>query len=303
MINITIANYSLPIRLDRYLRNLNPTLTQGILEQYLRKKLIIVNGQKAASSLRISNGDIIEISKIIEDKVHFFESKEKIKDNPIIESLARKILGEYLIYDHPSFLVINKPSGLATQGGSKINISVDDALSFLRNEYMDLKLVHRLDKDTSGALLIAKNRETSDKFMHAFKKHKIHKTYIAILSNIPKEKEGTIKSYLIKERDFEVSSYDEEIDGSKEAITHYEILDILDDNKAIVRFEPLTGRMHQLRVHSKLIECPIVGDIRYKGKSASHLMLHASKIVIDKCIFNQTIEIVASLPKYFGIKL
>ena len=296
MTTITVENHTNPIRLDRYLRSIDPLLTQGILEQYLRKKLILVNDVKATAALRISNGDRIILDKTIADKIQ--PSSKDIKTSPIIEALAKKLLGEYLLYNHPSFLAINKPSGLATQGGSKISLSVDDALSFLRSEGMDLKLVHRLDKDTSGVLLIAKGREIADKFMHAFKKHKVQKTYIAILSRIPKKTTGQIKSYLIKERDFEVSSYETEIEGSKEAITDYEIMETK-EGCALVKFKPLTGRMHQLRVHARLIDCPIVGDVRYNGTSASHLMLHAAEVVIDKCIFDKEIVVKAKLPEHF----
>ena len=297
MNDITVEDHALPIRLDRYLRNIDPLLTQGVLEQFLRKKLILVNDTKASTNLRISNGDRIFISHVIAGKIQ--TRGQDIKTSPIIETLANKLLGEYLLYDHPSFLAINKPSGLATQGGSKINLSIDDALSFLRSKDMDLKLVHRLDKDTSGILLIAKGREISEKFMHAFKKHKIQKTYIALLSRIPRQAKGQIKSYLIKEHDFEVSSYDTEIEGSKEAITDFEVLETK-ERQALVRFKPLTGRMHQLRVHSKLIGCPIVGDIKYGGESASHLMLHASEVLIDKCIFDREVVVKAPLPGYFG---
>ena len=293
---ITVENHASPIRLDRYLRTIDPLLTQGLLEQYLRKKLILVNDAKATTNLRISNGDRILISPIIADKIQ--PRGQDIKTSPSIEALAKKLLGEYLLYDHPSFLAINKPSGLATQGGSKINLSIDDALSFLRGEGMDLKLVHRLDKDTSGVLLIAKGREMSDKFMHAFKKHKVQKTYMAILSGVPKKDRGQIKSYLIKERDFEVSSYDHEVEGSKEAITDYEVIE-KSNGHALVMFKPLTGRMHQLRVHSRLMGCPIVGDVRYNGESASHLMLHAAEVVIDKCIFDKEIVVKAGLPEHF----
>ena len=257
MNNITVENHTNPIRLDRYLRSIDPLLTQGILEQYLRKKLILVNDAKATSSLRIANGDRIILDKTIAEKIH--PQSKDIKNSPIIEALAKKLLGEYLLYDHPSFLAINKPSGLATQGGSKISLSIDDALSFLRGRDMDLKLVHRLDKDTSGVLLIAKGREISDKFMHA---------------------------------------YDNEVPGSKEAITDYEVIETK-ERRAIVKFTPLTGRMHQLRVHARLMGCPIVGDVRYDGESASHLMLHAAEVVIDKCIFDKEIVVKAGLPEHF----
>ena len=300
MESITIDNYTNPIRLDRYLRTIDPLLTQGILEQYLRKKLIKVNGAKAVSSLRVSNGDIVTLPQQILDNIQPKHLKPEIKNSPIIAALAKKLLGEYLLYDHPLFMAVNKPAGLATQGGSKIGLSMDDALVFLGNEGLDLRLVHRLDKDTSGVLLVAKMRDIADKFMRAFKNHQIQKTYIAILSGVPKKASGKITSYLIKEHDFEVSSYDEEVPGSKIAITEYEVIEKR-DGKALVRFRPLTGRMHQLRVHAKLIGCPIVGDVKYGGSEADHMALHAAEVLIDKHLFGEEIVIKAELPEYFHI--
>jgi len=294
-----VENHATPMRLDRYLRSIDPMLTQGILEGYLRKGLIKVNGTKTTSSSRIANGDKIIISPKITDKIQPRSLKPEVKNSPIVTALAQKLLSEYLLLDHPLFLAINKPAGLATQGGTKISLSLDDALMFLNTKGFDLRLVHRLDKDTSGVLLVAKTREVSEKFMQAFQKHKIHKTYMAILSDIPTPRTGRLNSYMIKERDFEVSTYDKEVEGSKIATTDYEVLEIKHGN-ALVKFKPLTGRMHQLRVHaSRLLKCPIVGDVRYGGADASHLMLHAAEVVIDKCIFNKEIIVKALLPKHF----
>lgn len=295
---IIIENYDFPIRLDRYLRTIDPTLTQGVIEGYLRKNLIKVNNSKASSNLRVANGDELMISQKISDQIQSFHQKKEINDSPMVISLANKLLGEYLLLDHPLFLAVNKPAGLATQGGTKISLSLDDALRFLSTKGFDLRLVHRLDKDTSGVLLIAKTRAVSDKFMHAFKKHKIQKTYMAILSSIPRKPKGNVTSYLIKEKDFEVSSYETEVEGSKIAITDYEVVETK-NNMALVRFKPITGRMHQLRVHSRLLGSPIVGDTKYGGVIASNLMLHAAELIIDKCIFDDEIKIKAQVPQHF----
>ncbi|MEY3196779.1 MAG: hypothetical protein RLZZ59_145 [Pseudomonadota bacterium] len=299
---IEIKDRDFAIRLDRFLRTINPFLTQGVIEQYLRKGLIKVNEKKAESSLRLINGDKIFVADSIEDQLKPRSRKLEVKNTPIVSKLAQKLLSEYLVYDHEAFVAVNKPSGLASQGGTKITLSLDDALVYLSDQGVDLRLVHRLDKDTSGIILIAKSSENADRFMKAFQKHKIHKTYMAILSSVPQKSKGRIESYLIKEKDFEVSTYEEEVEGSKVAVTEYEIIKIIND-KALVKFYPLTGRMHQLRVHSKLIGCPIVGDEKYGGVESDKLMLHAAAVLIDKDVFGEEIQIACPIPEYFNICL
>lgn len=292
---LIVKNLESPMRLDRYLRSINFSMTQGLIENYLRKGKIKVNNIKATANLRINNDDRINIFG------DFLTQKpENVKEySPSIKSLSSKILEEYLIADTQHFMIINKPAGIATQGGTKISISIDDALSYINStQEASLKLVHRLDKDTSGILIIAKSRFAAEKLMQAFRAHKIQKTYFAILSKIPEIKKDKIISYLIKEKDFEVTSYDQEVIGSKIAITEYEILKINND-KALVKFTPLTGRMHQLRVHAKKIRCPILGDQKYGGDQNKYLMLHAAQITIHKCIFNEEYFFQSPLPEYF----
>ncbi len=291
-------------RLDRYIRRIYPYLTQGTIERALRLKRITVNSSKSSANLRITDKDEI----YIDDGLIKLE-KPNIKEsfsNSVV-SLAIKITNEYLIYDHKEFIAINKPSRLASQAGSKINISIDDAISYLNrgnnspdNNY---RLVHRLDKDTSGILLIAKNYDASVKLTKAFKEKTIKKTYIAVTLGLVQKQEGEISCKIIKNRDSIYETCTESRDG-KEATTGYKLLNIIDDRFSIMEFHPITGRTHQLRFHAQKLNIPIVGDVKYgndKSKYISeYMLLHAKKLVIDQSIFGDEIIIESKLPDYFA---
>ncbi len=294
--NITIKEHEIPIRLDRYIRTLDPFMTQGVVEKSLRSGSIKVNGQKVKSNHRISNGDIVSFSQAIEKR-----QQADVKSSGIVVALAKKLLGEYLLHEESEFLAVNKPSGLASQGGTKISLSLDDALGYLNTKNFDLRLVHRLDRDTSGVMLLAKTRDAAVRLTEAFRDNKIHKTYYACISPVPKEKQGRIESYLLKTSEFEVKSYPEVVKGSKFSITDYEIINS-NGNMALVKFLPITGRMHQIRVHSKQIGCPIVGDARYGGVPNNNLMLHAAEVRIDKSVLGEEVIVQALLPAYFPLQ-
>lgn len=317
MKEIRIEGYNIPIRLDRYLRETNPGLTQGIIEKALRKGQIKVNGAKAKSSLRIQSGDIITSSRALgktgrRDLVIGDEGREQashiLKQDPNgrsrflpqddgAKALAKKLTSKYKIFENDHFYAFNKPGGLATQGGSKISLSLDDAFKIL-----GLRLVHRLDKETSGIILAAKTRDDAVILTKAFEEHKIHKTYLACLSPIIEGESGTIKSYIRKKDIYIMESFKKKAPGALEAITHYEVL-MQKNSCNLVEFKPVTGRMHQLRVHSKELGSSIVGDKKYKGAPSNHLMLHAREVKLDKSIYGKEIVIKSELPDYFLIKV
>ncbi|WP_342269906.1 RluA family pseudouridine synthase [Rickettsia endosymbiont of Orchestes rusci] len=293
------VDVTIPCRLDKYLRRLYPKLTQGIIERALRQKQIIVNGHKAEASLRVGESEEIFINDKLNLPKNFpQEETSKIIFSDSVIKLASKITEDYLTYENEHFIAINKPAGLATQGGTKINLSIDDAL-----KYLNYKLVHRLDRETSGLLLIAKNYETSVKLTDAFKEKLISKTYIAVVFGRPLENLGEIRGLIGKKRDgaYEIVTSDNE--NGKLAITHYKLLKPLNNNLSLIEFTPITGRMHQLRFHAKLLNCPIVGDTKYGSAQSSsyskHMLLHASKIVLHKKIFGEEITLEAKLPNYF----
>ena len=190
MKKIIIAGYETPIRIDRYLRNNFKELKQAIIEKSLRQKLITLAGKKIAASQRVQNGDQIDIAEFLLQK-----TAKSSNNNIEAQKLAEEIKTDLVIYEHQDFFAINKPAGLAVQSGSKIKLSVDDALPYLDREY---RLVHRLDKETSGILLIAKQREAAIKLTGAFADKVIVKEYEAILQGIIVPSECEIKCMIAK---------------------------------------------------------------------------------------------------------
>lgn len=304
MKEIKIKGYNIPIRLDRYLRETNPALTQGIIEKSLRNGDIKVNGSKAKSSLRVRSGDIV----VFYDKSSLRGRAESSEDEGVSlrqddvptqgsKALAQKLISQYKIFENKYFYAFNKPAGLATQGGSKITLALDDAFKIL-----GLRLVHRLDKETSGIILAAKTRDDAIILTKAFEDHKIHKTYLACLSPAIKTDSGTIKSYIRKKDKHLMESLNHHSKDTVEAISKYELL-YSKHGASLVELKPLTGRMHQLRLHAKDLGSPIVGDKKYRGKPGNNLMLHAAEIKLDKSLYGKEIVIKCELPEYFMIKL
>jgi 23S rRNA pseudouridine955/2504/2580 synthase len=286
-------------RLDRFIRRESFYLPQGIIEKYLRIGQIQVNGKKAKSSTRLQVGDVVMISDALRQNTEAKKSSVKITNfSPAVISLASKILKEYLIFSCDEFIAINKPCGLATQGGSKINISIDHALAYLnettKTEY---RLVHRLDKDTSGILIIAKNLASCIKLGDAFKTKELQKIYLAIVTGTPHPKEGEIENFIGKEKTGVYDTVVETKDG-KLAKTLYETLSS-DGKFSAIKFMPQTGRMHQLRFHSKQLDCPILGDVKYGGKPFERMMLHAMEFSIPASIFGVEYIIKAPWDKFF----
>ncbi|XVN43388.1 MAG: RluA family pseudouridine synthase [Candidatus Rickettsia vulgarisii] len=300
---MTILNIEteLPIRLDCYLKKLYPNLTQGIIQQALRQKKITVNLAKVEASVRVNSGDQI----FIDDSLNLVvpENDKKVF-SVAVKTLANKLLTEYLIYQDDNLLAINKPSSIATQGGSKISLSIDDALQYLNSLGGDFRLVHRLDKDTSGILLVAKNYSSSVKLMKAFQEKLITKTYLAVTLGKLSKQEGEVSGMISKSRggSYEIMKNDEE--NGKLAITHYKLLEFQKkSNISLIKFTPLTGRMHQLRFHAKMLGCPIIGDVKYGSRESivlsKNMLLHAKKIILPAEVFGKEIIIEADLPRYF----
>ena len=300
---IIYVNTPIPSRLDRYLKRLYPLLTQGVIEKALRQKQITVNSQRSEASLRVKGGDEIYIN----DKFNLpIKQPEKLVFTDPEIKLAKKIITDYLIYEDGNLIAINKPPGLATQGGSKINLSVDGALKYLNSKGGNFKLVHRLDKETSGLLLIAKNYLSSVKLHDAFKEKMVIKTYLAVTYGKPIKDAGEVRSNIEQSKGStpKITHIDDAI--SKLAITHYKLLKSLDNNLFLIEFTPVTGRMHQLRLHAKLLGCPIFGDDKYGNKEimpySKYMFLHANNICLSEKIFGKEINLEAKLPFYFTDK-
>ena len=281
-------------RLDRVIHKKYPYLNQGKIEKALRSKLITVNQQKSISNYRLNIGDQVQIASfLIQENYSDYKNDKQVTANQI------KLITDNIIYRDGDLIVINKPAGLAVQGGSKIKISVDDIMPKMleasdtwTDETTSHKLVHRLDKETSGILLIALNNYTAQELAYAFKEHLVQKKYLAILTGKVKVNNGQISSFISKE--YERTSQEEN------AITNYKVL-AKKPNASFIEFNPITGKTHQLRLHSLELGFPILGDNKYdlelQGNKKTNLHLHAAEISIP--YKGSVLKVQAGLPEYF----
>lgn len=274
--------HTTPIRLDRFLRQCYPYLTQGVIQIAIRRGLVKINNQKAKeASLRLKQYDRVS------SPLHFEQYCPEEQDNfsNSVVSLSQKILGKYLIFENQDFLAINKPEKISTQGGTWVKISLDDALKYLNTQGGNFKLVHRLDKDTSGLMLIAKNYDAAVKLTGAFRDKQIAKTYLALTIGRPKLDSGIV-------------NIDDEI-------TKYNVLKYqASSNIAYIEFFPITGKEHQIRRHSLELGAPIIGDKKYGSPSEqNHMLLHSYKTTIANEIFGIKYDLLAPVPEYFQHEL
>lgn len=290
------------IRLDRWFKRHYDGFPHSLLEKQLRKGDIRVDGKKAKTSDRVLTGQVITCPDIVLDP--------KIKHKrSVSESDAAEIL-KMVLYKDANIIVINKPQGLAVQGGTKIGKNVDDMLGALQFEAKERpKLIHRIDRDTTGALVLARSAKVAALLGKGFAGKEIEKTYWALVNGSPLPTNGLIDLPLnklprAKGGDREQITVDEE--EGKYARTEYRVLDTLARKFAHVELKPLTGRMHQLRVHMAAIDCPIVGDHKYGGSNVDAealgveniLHLHARKIVIPAMLGAKAVTVVAPLPPH-----
>ena len=283
------------MRLNRWFMKYYPNLTLGRLQKLLRTKQIKVDGKRAETSLKLAAGSEVRVPPMDEQpETGANRSEISRRDAEFILSLV--------IYKDDNIIVLNKPSGLAVQGGTNTSRHVDGMLEALRFELNEKpKLVHRIDKDTSGVLVLARNRTWADRLTKAFREHTLPKTYLALVNSCPKNPAGEIKAPLEKCGEKSLVGPD-----GKPAATVYKPLDEVGSKFALVEASPLTGRTHQIRAHMEYIGCPIVGDDKYFGgekrqKYASipdKLYLHAYKIDLS-ALYNKKTVIKAALPEHF----
>ena len=277
------------MRLDRQLRNKLGKIPQGLLEKNLRLGKIKVNKRKVKSSLKIKINDKIDIfdfsfkENIDQKKILFTPSNEIIKSNE-----------DLIIDNNDDFIVLNKSAGISVQGGTKSKKNLVDI--FAKSEIFHGTKpysVHRLDKDTSGVFIMAKNRQAAQLFTSLFRLRKVHKTYLAICHGEVEKNSGEWNDELIR--------YDNGKKIIEKAKTIYKVID-KNSNSSLVEMKPITGRKHQLRKQLYDIGQPIFGDIKYKLTNSNkginkNLMLHSYQIrfMINGVKHTYT----ALIPEYF----
>ncbi len=276
------------MRLDRWFRNRFPALPFGRLQKLLRKGEIRVNGRRAKAAHRLETGDTVRIPPLPDDMTGSRKGEHRSRPAQPLSRQERTFFDSLILHEDRDLLIINKPSGLAVQGGSKTSEHLDRYLAALEAEYGERpRLVHRLDRDTSGALVIAKRRSVAAELGRLFASRSVRKIYWAVVHGVPKPLQGRIDMALVKamtrggER---VRPAREEEDGAQKAVTYYSVVDRAAPVVSWLSLKPVTGRQHQLRAHMAFVGHPILGDAKYDGLEnlpegvEPRLHLHARRI-------------------------
>jgi len=288
--NYIITDEFIDSRLDRWFKRVVINIPQSLLEKSIRKGLVKVNNKKKPSSYKLLLNDKISLYE-----TNFFVNKsEKITTPYKATKKEISFSSTLFIENNDNFAIINKPAGISVQSGTKSRRNILDILRFTK-EFSGFTpfTVHRLDKETTGLLIVAKNRKFAQLFTSLFRIRKIHKVYLGVVMGSMDNKKGIIKDDLIY--------YEDNKKTLIKAITHFTVLDS-NNNYTVVKLSPETGRKHQLRKHLLMKGHPILGDTKYRISNKhisknSNLMLHAYKInfSIDNIKYNFT----ANLPDYF----
>lgn len=300
----TITEEDDDIRLDRWVKRHYPQVTQGELQKAIRKGLIRLDGKKLkATSDHVAAGAVLEVKYLDLQHTRNIEKKSSQHNLALTKEQIRETRA-WVIYQDDHVIAINKPAGLAVQGGSKLTDHLDGRLAALQFDKPEPpKLVHRLDKDTSGIVLLGRSAAAASKLTKAFAQKRCEKRYWAIIVGVPDMYEGEIDGAIIKSKTaVEKMIVDPE---GKRAITAYRVIEAMAKKLAWVELMPITGRTHQLRVHMAELGNPILGDGKYGGKEAfisgvnlpKKLHLHARALVLPDW-YGKTLRIEAPLPPH-----
>ena len=282
--NFIIQSDNFDIRLDKWLRSNFSSLNQSFIEKNMRKGNIKVNNKKVTSKYKLQIKDEVIIFNYSKDV--YLHQKERLLIKKI-PSKYNELFHSNIVYQNDNFIILNKWTGIATQGGSKINISIDDVIKNISNKY---NLVHRLDRETSGLLIIAKDMKTTKYFGKLFREQLIKKIYVAICQGSPKNKESEINLSIPDKKDSSKVS---------KSITSYKVYQT-NNNISNVIFSPKTGKTHQIRIVAKHLGCPIVGDSKYNIQNKYNF----EKLKLNAHILNFTFnkkdyEFISILPDHF----
>lgn len=305
--NFTVAEDDDGIRLDRWFKRNQPDISFNMVSRWARTGQLRLDGKRVAPGDRIEAGQEIRVPPVEP------ETERPERARPKREALSaeeEEFVRSLVIYEDEHAFVLNKPPGLATQGGTKTHNHLDRLLDGLADSKGNRpKLVHRLDKDTSGALLVARTARAAAFFSRAFSGRTAKKIYWALVVGVPSPEEGLIDAPLAKQPGTggEKMHIDEE--QGQPAKTRWRMVDRAGNRAAWVELQPLTGRTHQLRAHMAALALPIVGDGKYGGAESfltggisRKLHLHARRIGID-APDGRKIDVTAELPDHFAQSL
>jgi 23S rRNA pseudouridine955/2504/2580 synthase len=299
------------IRLDRWFKRHLPDTSYTTVAMWARTGQLRVDGARATPGDRIAAGQMLRVPPPEADKASADEDKPKrVRERVVLSDEETELAQGMVIHKDFQAFVLNKPPGLATQGGTKTTQHVDGLLDALQydNEGRP-KLVHRLDKDTSGALLVARTSRAAAFFAKAFSGRTARKVYWALVVDVPSIEDGMIELPIAKQPGTGGEKmHVDEAEGAP-ARTRYRVIERAGNRAAWVELQPFTGRTHQLRVHMAAIGHPIVGDGKYGGAAAfltggisRKMHLHARRIKVDHPD-GGGIDVTAALPTHFAESL
>ncbi len=291
------------LRLDRWLKQRFPALPYARIQRMLRKGEVRVNGRRAKAAHRLEAGDDVRLPPLPDA----FVAAAGRTPAPL-DDKERAFFRSLVLYEDQDLIIINKPAGLAVQGGSGTIRHLDRYLAGLALELGERpRLVHRLDRDTSGVLVIARRRQAAAALGRLFASRAVRKIYWAVVHGVPRPLQGRIDMALAKVRTAEgerVRAVPADTPGAQRAVTHYAVIGRSSPTAAWVSLRPVTGRQHQLRAHMAFIGHPIFGDAKYghdlplPSGVERRLHLHARRIVFPHPRSGREIDITAPLPAH-----
>jgi 23S rRNA pseudouridine955/2504/2580 synthase len=297
----TVTEDEQGMRLDRWICARWPSVSYSHVQRIIRKGNVRHNGKRADPQDRITAGDSVRVPPLHLEQERLLSPRRA--DAEFLKGIT--------LYEDADILVLNKPAGLAVQGGSGMTRHVDGLLEALTDAAGQRpRLVHRLDKDTAGCLLIAKNRFSAAELAKTFRSRSARKIYWAVVVGVPRTKQGRISTYLAKEEDrdrdsrMRIAAHGDE--GASHALTYYAVIDNVAQKMSWLSLKPVTGRTHQLRAHTSHMGHPILGDPKYfsvenwdlPGGLQNKLHLLARRLVIPHPRTKKLIDITAPLPPH-----
>ncbi|HUF87376.1 MAG TPA: RluA family pseudouridine synthase [Thermohalobaculum sp.] len=317
--HLTIGPDEAEQRLDRFLRRHFPQLTQGWIARVCRRGEVRVDGGRVKPASRVVPGQTVRLPPLPETRA------APPAPEPAAPSVAEaEALAGAVLWHDDQLIVLNKPPGLAVQGGTGQQRHLGTLLAVLRlGRDEDPRLVHRLDRDTSGLLVLARTGRAATALGRLFRTRAVGKTYVAVVAGRPEPLAGTIRYGLVKaggkgEERMQVVHPDEvkATEGARLAVTEYRVIEHAAKRAAWVALRPVTGRTHQLRAHMAALGCPVVGDGKYGGRGQENLgsgwgaslggalsrklHLHAARLSFPHPVSGARLSFTAPLPEHMA---